>query len=665
MNAASPSAARAAERAEPDSDDLDRRSARWQIRLLGGLELDDGIQRLTRLPSRAVAALLARLALAPDRAHAREELIELLWPGVDLSIGRNRLRQALSTLKSILEPAGAVTSHPVLQADRLQVRVVPGALGCDAVRFERHLRAGRTAEARAMYRGELLPGFYDEWIDEERQRLAALHDRLAAMPDTRWSASPPVVPPSDPQPPSARVQLPSYLTRMFGADHQGTRLRSLVLAQRLVTLIGPGGAGKTRLAVEVAHSLREHDAWPLPASEPFAPFDLIAFVPLVACTTRAQTLDSLISSLQIAQGADDALLALTAALGGRRTLLIMDNFEQLVGQAEDLVAQLLESLPGLRLLVTSRRTLGLDGEHEFVVDALVLPGADVDLDSAASNPAVALFVERARAARADFHLGPRNAATVTALVRALEGMPLAIELAASRVRSIAPAAMLERLRGPGTPRLDLLTRGGPRGATDLRHASMQRAIEWSWNQLGAEQARLLSALTAFVAGFTAAGAVALVADEAFDAQLLLDDLVANSLVHARGDGEALRFGLYQPIREFVAAKLDADTARRGRTRLRAWARQFVQALPHTPALAALRTEMPNLTAALAGAAGDDASQVAIELLLALRRCLEDVELPAEGLMHAQAAIERCTDPALRARGHSLLAPLLFSLKGKS
>lgn len=660
MTAASPPAARAAVRHEPDPDHFDGPSVRWRIRLLGGLELDDGTQRLTRLPSRAVAALLARLALAPDRAHAREELIELLWPGVELPTGRNRLRQALSTLKSILEPAGSAATQPVLQADRLQVRVVPGAIVCDAVRFERDLRAGRVDAARAAYRGELLPGFYDEWIDEERQRLAALHDRLAAMAERAPSLPPaaarPVVAPA----PVARVLLPSYLTRMFGAEQQGARLRSLVLAQRLVTLIGPGGSGKTRLAVEVAHSLREHAAWPLPASDPFEPFDLIAFVPLVGSTTRAQALDAVISSLQITQGGDDALRALTAALGGRRTLLIVDNFEQLVGQAEDLVAQLLGALPDLRMLVTSRRTLGLDGEHEFVVDTLALPDNDAGLDVSAGNPAVALFVERARAARADFHLGARNVATVAALVRALEGMPLAIELAASRVRSIAPADMLERLRGPGTPRLDLLARAGPRQATDPRHASMQRTIEWSWHQLGVDQARLLSALTVFAEGFTASAAVALVAEEPFDAQLLLDELVTHSLVHARSDGDALRFGLYQPIREFVTARQDAASAQLWRARLRAWALQFAHTLPRTPPLAVLRTEMPNLMAALASAVVDDASHDAIELLQALRRCLEDVELPAEGLAHARAAVGRCADVVMRARGNSLLAPLLFT-----
>ena len=635
--------------------------ALWRVELLGGLKLSDGAQHLVRLPSRAITSLLARLALAPERAHGREELIELLWPGVAPEVGRNRLRQALSTLKSILEPASRVPAQPVLQADRTQVRVVQGALACDVTEFERAARAGHVAAARALYRGELLPGFYDEWVDDERLRLEGLHDRLPLLgdaSDTR-AADEPVARPAEARAPAARVALPHYLTRMFGAEEQGARLRSLVLAQRLVTLIGPGGAGKSRLAVEVSHSLRDHAAWPLPASEPFEPFDLIAFVALAACATQAQALDALTTTLQIAPGTDAPRDALVAALAGRRALLVLDNFEQLVGQADDVVAHLLSTLPGLHLMVTSRRALGVDGEHEFAVQTLPLPELDAELEVAAGNPAVALFVERARAVRADFHLGARNIAAIVALVRALEGMPLAIELAASRVRSISPADMLLRLRGPGTPHLDLLQRSGARGAADQRHASMQRVIAWSLDQLDADQARLLAALTVFAGGFSAAAAVALTNQESFDTLLLLDDLVAHCLVHHQAAGDDDRFSLYQPIREAIAARQDPAGARHWRRRLRAWALQWAYGLPRTPPLPAVRSEMPNLLAALASAVDDDDPADAIEILLALRRCVEEVELPGEGLAKAQAAIEVCTDPILKARGHSVLGPMLY------
>ena len=602
--------------------------ASWHVSLLGGLRLRrHGHNDITRLPSRAVTALLARVALAPQRAHAREELIELLWPGVEIDVGRNRLRQALSTLKSLLEPPGAAPRQAVLLADRQHVRVVDGTLRCDALAFEHAARAGRIDEARELYRGELLPGLYDEWIDEERLRLAALHDRLPLHATTAPSVPRTPLTPTADAAPQPRVHLPNYLTRMFGADAQATQLRTRVLAHRLVTLLGPGGAGKTRLAVEVAHSLRAHVDWPLPVADPREPFDLIAFVSLVSCATRAQALDALLGSLQITPAAAGALDALHDALQGRRTLLVLDNFEQLVDGAADLVAQLLSRLDSLHLLVTSRRALGLDGEQEFALAALALPLPQNNLSEAAANPAVALFVERARAVRADFHLGQRNAATLVALVRELEGMPLAIELAASRVRSLAPAELLARLRRPGTPRLDLLERSGTRGGADPRHASMQHVIAWSFDQLTPPQARLLTALTVFPGGFDAGAATALVDSDGLDAPLLLDDLAAHSLLFVRGEADAPRFGLYEPIREFAAARIDAAQRLHWRARLRAWALSWARALPATPPLPLLRIEMPNLVAALASAAEDGAHADAVLLLTALRRCLEDVSCP--------------------------------------
>jgi predicted ATPase len=666
--------------ADPATDAM-ARAVRWQVRVLGGLDADDGRQRLTRFPSRAVAALLARLAMAPERAHAREELVELLWPGVERDIGRNRLRQALSTLKSLLEPPGSALG-PVLLADRSHVRVVPGALDCDAVQFERQLRAGRAEAARALYRGELLPGFYADWIDEERLRLGGLHDRLGAAvaaSAATFAAMPAATPAGGPRPsatstvpfvPGPRVLLPHHLTRLFGAEEQARRLREQVLAHRLVTLIGPGGAGKTRLATEVAHSLCAGGSLPgaEPAGlagppeppEPPEPFGLIAFVALAACSTREQMLDAMAAQLQFARGQPDALGALQEALAARRGLVVLDNFEQLVDAAADVVVQMVARLPRLHLLVTSRRALGVAGEHEFAHAALALPPPGADLAAAAANPAVALFVERARDVRADFHLGPRNVHALVELVRELEGMPLAIELAASRARSLAPAEMLERLRGAGTPRLALLARSSVRGGVDPRHASMQRAIAWSWDLLPPDAARLLAGLTVFAGPFGGDAAEALATDEPVDVALRLDDLVAHSLVQVVSGEEPARFSIYQPIREFARGRIDEATARHWRERLRRWARRWVEALPKTPPLPALRAEMPNLVAALQAAVADGEDADAVQLMLRLRRALEDVELPAEGLALLATAVERCVDPALQARGRSMLGSLLFS-----
>lgn len=634
----------------------------WHVTLLGGLVLSDGSQRLDRLPGRAATALLARLALAPHRAHGREELIELLWPGVALDVGRNRLRQVLSTLKAVLEPIGRDPVHPVLQADRVCVRVVGGALECDVLQFERLVRHGRHAEARALYRGELLPGFYDDWIDDERNRLAALHEALPA-PAAQAPGDADVTTPNTPAQPSpleVRVQLPTYLTRLFGARSVAAALKQRILADRLVTVLGPGGSGKTRMAVEVAHTMVPHTEWPQAVGASPAPFDLIAFVSLAACNRGAQALEAISGALQIAAGGDDMQDVLQRALSGRRVLLLLDNFEQLVDDGAAAVDALLAALPRLHVLATSRRALELPGESLFEVPALPLPEDDGDEAAVAANPAVALFVERARAVRMDFRLSARNRPVLAALVRELEGMPLAIELAASRVRTLAPAAMLERLRRAGTPRLELLARSAGRGASAARHASMERAIAWSWRLLSDEQRALLSALTVFAGTFDAQAASAVAPRAVADPWLVLDALVAHSLLHRQADGDDLRFGLYQPIREFAIQQADAAATREWRRALRGWALAWARGLPRTPPLPLLRLELANLLAALRSAVHDEAQADAIELLLVLRRCLEDVNLPAEGLDLALAAVQRCPDPLLQARGRSLLAPLLFA-----
>ena len=461
-------------------------SGMWSLRLLGTVEAANGAQSISHWPSRAVAALLARLALAPDRNHPREELVELLWPGVALDIGRNRLRQALSTLKRLLEPAGA-HAPPVLLADRMNVRMAPGAIACDALEFERLVRSGDSEGARALYRGELMPGFYEEWVVDERRRLAALFERLDAVP---------ILPaPARPATGTAAAEpnsLPSYWTRLYGVDHSAARLRALVCTRRLVTVCGAGGSGKTRLAVEVAQALRDATelttGWATGWSAAWAPetrheapaFERIVFVSLVDCQLAAHAVDAIAGALHIA--GPDLLARIEAALAGRRTLLVLDNFEQLARLAGEMLTRLLTGAASLHLLVTSRQRLGLDGEQVFELGGLPLPELPAAAEGATAHPAVALFMDRARAARADFRLGPHDAPAVIELVGLLAGMPLAIELAASRMRSMAPQELLRLLsQHDGTPMLDLLERSGPQTSST---AATHRCA-WSWPGAGA------------------------------------------------------------------------------------------------------------------------------------------------------------------------------------
>ena len=653
----------------------------WRIRLLGTMSASCGDEHLTQFGSRSVVLLLARLSLHPARLHAREELIELLWPGVAIEAGRNRLRQTLFGLRQILEPPQP-SAMPVLAADRFGIRVIPGRLEVDVARFEATLRERRAGDALALYAGELLPGFYDDWVVEDRHRLSALAERaesLLAADDaasgrlaTRQPVAPLRVVASGASTAELvdrdRRRLPLYLTRFFGRDQERAALASEMRAARLVTLQGAGGSGKTRLAIELASTFAERGKGDA-ADRTAADFDVVAFAPLVGCTTEPQMLAALIAALGLRLADGTPFDALVAGLEGRRALLVLDNFEQLVEAGALLVARLTATLPDLHLLVTSRRALGVDGERVFVIESLELPPRDTPPLDAAAIPAVALFVDRARAARADFAVRAQVPAIVD-LVRLLEGMPLAIELAAARVRSMTPAQMALLLCPSGNvaapAALALLARSGPRAGTDPRHASMQAVIDWSWRLLAPPEAALLAASTVFQGGFTAAAAAAVCVDgDAAGVPLVIDALVGHSLLRATlFDAESTRYASLEPVREFAASQLATGDAARLRQRHREWCAAWAESLPATPVLAEVRAELPNIAAALASAVADDAAEAAIRLGLPMRRVLETVELPADALDSLATAVDRCREPVLQAWGRVLLGPLLF-IAGRS
>ena len=216
----------------------------WQVELLGGLRATQGERVVTRFETGRVAALLACLALFP-RSHPREELIERLWPDVAPEVGRNRLRNALATLRGQLEPPG-VPAGSVLSTDRFAVMLPRQNVETDVARWERLIQARKYAEAEALWKGELLPGFYDDWIVEERERLNALRTSGPTLPPVPSPESP------TPSPQEALVALPGYLTRFFGRTTEREQLAALLDTEHLVTVTGPGGVGKTRISVEVA-----------------------------------------------------------------------------------------------------------------------------------------------------------------------------------------------------------------------------------------------------------------------------------------------------------------------------------------------------------------------------------------------------------------------------
>jgi predicted ATPase len=550
--------------------------APWRIRLLGALRVEMGETTISRFATSRVAVLLARLALYPQRAHSREELCDLLWPEAGLSAGRLSLRVAIASLRRQLEPP-PLPPGSVLFADRSFVGINPAAFRCDVADFEaawtRVARAPSAPakrealdQAMALYGGDLLPGFYDDWIAEERERLAALHEEICAqgkdlaarMPVGRSSVIEAEAAAERAAPAPRLVCLPLQFTRFFGREPDCAHLAELLgmPSTRLVTLTGSGGSGKTRLALEAARQITDH------AGSRFA--GPVCFVPLADLSDARLIPAAMAEALALTREGDaeplDLIVAALAKLPP--ALLLLDNFEHLVERGAPLVLSLLTRLPTLTCLVTSRRRLGLPGEREYPVPPLAVP--PLALPDAHETPAlvaqaagVQLFVDRAQAARPDFQLTRGNVAAVAALCRNLEGIPLAIELVAARAMALTPAQMNERL----AQRFELLT--SRRWDEDGRHRSLWVALAWSYDLIPPPLQRFFASLSVFRGGCTVEAAQS-VCEEPLALEFLTQ-LRERSLLTVEHDGAEPRFRLMETLREFAGEQL----SERDRARLRA------------------------------------------------------------------------------------------------
>jgi predicted ATPase/class 3 adenylate cyclase len=340
--------------------------------------------------------------------------------------------------------------------------------------------------------------------------------------------------------PSARAWLPRQLTSLFGreADIEAIAER-LGSAVRLLTLTGPGGIGKTRLALAVAE--RVQDRYP----------DGAGFVDLAPISDPDRVAETVAAALgRSLEGTASAEDVIADELRDRELLLVLDNVEQVVDSAP-LLRSLLERLPGLQLLVTSRIALQLSLEREYEVAPLGLPAPGAGLGDVAVSAAVRLLVDRATTVRPDLQVTPENASSVAELVRRLDGVPLAIELAAARLRLLEPADVLTRLSSA----LDLGA-----GAVDLpaRQRTLRAAIDWSYHLLAPSEQTLFTRLGVFVDGWTLDAAEAVAGSpEVGDVTLALDTLAAHSLVRVdtvRGAGVRMR--LLGPLQDYARAALE-------------------------------------------------------------------------------------------------------------
>jgi predicted ATPase/DNA-binding SARP family transcriptional activator len=678
-----------------------------EFRLLGPLEVlgDDG--EPVALGGPRPRALLTLLLLHPNEVVSVDRLIDGVWGEAPPASAQNALQVHVYALRGALGSDRIVTRPP-----GYLVAVEDGEL--DVERFERLVGDGRAREALALWRGPALAdvayepfaqaeaarleerrlGALEARIDADldggdhaalapelealvaahphRERLRALQmlalyrsgrqaDALAAYRDARAALDELGLEPSAGlrgleqrilrQDPDLETtveravpvrELPAPAGTLIGRALEHAAVTALLDRDdtRLVTLTGPGGTGKTRLALAVARTLADGG---LP----------VTFVDLSAVHDPALVLPTVTRALAASEepGAD-ALATAVSALGHEPCLLVLDNLEQVIDAAGD-VASLLDSAPAARMLATSRGPLRVAHEHEYRVPPLAVPEPGGAARELARNPSVSLYVERAAAALPTFALTDENAEAVGRICRALDGLPLALELAAARIRSLGPEGTAARVG----ERLSLLSRG----ARDLpeRQRSLRATIDWSAELLELDARRVLAAVSVFSGG-AAFEAVEFVVGNGTDVPGALDDLLDAALVtHAADDAGAPRFGMLETVREYAAELLaTSDDERNVRDRHLEWLLRLAeQEGPYwqrpvdAPWLERIEVEHDNIRGAFAHARATGDVERELRLANALRYFWRVRGYVEEGRRRLEEAVALSdgVEPALRAR----------------
>jgi len=509
--------------------------------------------------------------------------------------------------------------------DRIDADLALGSHGELVGELERLVAEHPLAER---LRGQLMLALYRsgrqaEALDAYRSARATLVEQLAIEPGSALRHLERAILDQDPELDAASVapdarpvpRLRARSTSFVGRGREQREIRALLSRAdlRLLTLTGPAGTGKTRLAVEATIGLDAEFPGGVVLVElaPIGDADLVA-------TTIAGALGL---TERPGRGSLDALVA---SLRGRRALLVLDNFEQVL-EAAPMLTELLAGAPGVTLLVTSRAPLDVLDERIYPVPALQLPDPSrpLDVGRLRRTEAVRLFVDRARHARADFELSELNVDAVAELCLRLDGLPLALELAAARIKLLAPRDIVERLGA----KLEVL-KAEPGAGLPKRHRTLRAAIEWSYDLLGAEEQALFTSLGVFVGGFTLDGARAAAGDLELDVVTGVESLLNHSLLRTEpmAGGEP-RFGLLETIREYALERLaergDGPAVRRRHAGFYLpLAEEAEPALLGPQQLRWLRrldAELDNLRAALTWATEDGEAEVGLRIGAALWR----------------------------------------------
>ncbi len=579
-----------------------------KLYLLGSFQLDMNARHV-QLATHKIESLLAYLVLHPQ-SHLREKLAALLWADFSDAQARASLRNALTVLRRAIGVEALVTDRETVQLNpALAVWVDALEFQAHATAFLATTTPVQNAVALDLYRGELLADFYDEWIFPLREkwqqhyfdmlaRTAEMHraegehakaigaaERLLAHDSVNEAAHRLVMlsyfalgdtaaamrqferckqvlraelniePSAETMALAERIQqttarapfratvltnLPTPLTSFIGRERLVQQITELVTSAengavtRLLTLTGAGGSGKTRLAIHAAKAIAQRGAFE----------DGVWWVELAAVNDAVFLPQAVAKVVGVREAPERSLTELLVTeLTAARVLLVLDNCEHLLIGCAQLVEQLLYRCPQLRVMTTSREPLGVLGESVLPVPPLELADSN---DGVNVFGAVQLFVERAAAVQSGFSINAANANAIAQLCQRLDGIPLAIELAAARIKVLSPEQIVARL----DDRFNLLTSGNR--AALPRHQTLRATFDWSYDLLDADEQRLFWQLSVFVGGFALDAAEALGGSNAL---ALLARLVDKSLVVVENQFNAPRYRMLETIRAYARDKL--------------------------------------------------------------------------------------------------------------
>jgi len=465
--------------------------------------------------------LVKLLALAPGHRLHRERAMDVLWRDRDPTAAANNLNQAVHVARR------------ALGADAIELRdeVLHLVADVDVDRFERAAADARHVDSAAAYRaalelyaGELLPeNLYDDWAEARREELAGL---AAGLTDALVAAAP-----------ARPFGLPADASSFVGRTRELAELHALLHGTRLLTLVGVGGAGKTRLALELARGAE-------PSYDGGA-----AVVELAAVADGRLVPDAVAAALDVrALTGQDPVDAVVDFLAPRTLLLVLDNCEHLLAAVAGVADTLLRSAPSLTIVATSREPLRVPGEVVFRIPSLGIPDPEQRFspEELLRYEAVSLFVERAAAAAPGFALDGDVADDVARICFRLDGLPLALELAAGRMAALGPRAIAERL----DDRFRLLRTGS--GAAPTRQQTLSATLQWSHDLLEPPERELFRRLAVFSGGFALEAVEEVCAGDAD----VLARLAEKSLVAVDEDGRARRYRLLETVRLYARDRLE-------------------------------------------------------------------------------------------------------------